>query len=255
MSEKLIFISCGQLTDEEKQIGLEVGSYIDSISGFKSYLAESVQDLTGLSDSIFNGLRQCSGFISFLHPRGSVILDNGNEWGIRSSVWINQEIAILAYRKYFEGTDIPILVFKDSGVQIEGAMTSLIVNPKPFKKKEEMLEEVKYWIQSAQFSPPRRDDLFKSKWGQLECDSLKVIGCIIDEGCSQVKEDCIRKCMMNRFSFSSNDASHAIRRSKLMFQNTDLVKMERNSNTGDEMSLNETWKWHILREINRIQST
>jgi hypothetical protein len=81
-------------------------------------------------------------FRFYCHPRGSVIINSENIWGVRFSVWINQEIGILAYRKYFEGIDLPILVFKDPTIKIEGAMTSFIVNPKPFQNKNEVIKEV-----------------------------------------------------------------------------------------------------------------
>jgi len=116
MTEKLIFISCGQQTSDEKQLGTSVQRLIGSFPGYKSYFAEYVQNLDALSLNVFDGLRKCSGLISFLHDRGRVIHDS-KEWGYRSSAWVNQEIAILAYRKQFEGVDIPILVFKDEKVR------------------------------------------------------------------------------------------------------------------------------------------
>ncbi len=53
---------------------------------------------------------------------------------MRSSVWTNQELALLAYRQFFERRTIPILAFKEQTVTLEGAMTAFIVNPKPFSK-------------------------------------------------------------------------------------------------------------------------
>lgn len=256
MVEKLIFISCGQQTSEEKELGMEVKELIDSISGYRSYFAEYVQSLDGLAQNIFESLRICSGFITFLHDRGKALMPNGEEWGHRSSVWVNQELAILAYRKYFEGIDIPILVFKDHDVQIEGAMTSLIVNPKPLHTKSEVLIEVRSWLQSTRFpiNNIKNDDRFKSKWEKLDEFSIKVIICLLDEGGKVVKENAIRECLIERFGFSNNDASHAIRKAKLKFIDTDLVKCIRNVDTGHEISLNQTWEWHIIRKINEGQN-
>ena len=143
MTEKLIFVSCGQQTAEETNLGTSVKQLVDSQPGYKAYFAEYVQNLDALATNIFEGLRKCSGLISFLHDRGLVTTQDHNEWGYRSSVWVNQEIAILAYRKQFEGIEIPILVFKDEKVRLEGAMTSLIVNPIPMKSELEILKQIK----------------------------------------------------------------------------------------------------------------
>ena len=71
-NKRLIFVSCGQLTEEEKQLGNAVKSLIDDTEGFEAYFAESVHDLSVLANHIFDALHRCSGAISFLHNRGSV---------------------------------------------------------------------------------------------------------------------------------------------------------------------------------------
>ena len=48
MSNLLIFVSCGQLTAEEKYLGLAVKSTIDATPEFEAYFAESVHDLESL---------------------------------------------------------------------------------------------------------------------------------------------------------------------------------------------------------------
>lgn len=151
MTEKLIFISCGQQTLEEKDLGTSVKHLVDSTPGFKAYFAEYVQSLDALAKNIFDGLLRCSGLISFLHERGLVITQGNKEWGHRSSVWVNQEIAILAFRKQLEGIDIPVIVFRDEKVRLEGAMTSLIVNPILIGSKSDILAQIGGWLKSAQF--------------------------------------------------------------------------------------------------------
>src|SRR5215467_2666816 len=97
MAERLIFVSCGQLRADEKHLGQRIKAEIDAVPGFKAYFADSVQDLSGLTEHIFNALRCSSGAVVVLQPRGEVH-SGGQILSIRSSVWINQEIAILAYR-------------------------------------------------------------------------------------------------------------------------------------------------------------
>ncbi len=255
MTDKLIFVSCGQQTEEEKMIGTSVKRLVDSKLGFKAYFAEYVQSLDALVKNIFEGLRGCSGLISFMHERGVVKTHDNKEWGYRSSVWVNQEIAILAYRRQFEGIEIPILVFKDEKVRLEGAMTSLIVNPKPIRSESEMLIQIDSWLNSTGF-PYRgatNDDRFNSKWEKLSPMSKKVISALLDEGGNNVKESSIRSCLREAYGIGGNESSKAIIDAKLEFINTDLVKLIHNIYSGDEMSINPTWEWHISREVTKLR--
>jgi hypothetical protein len=129
MDKKLIFVSCGQLTEEERTLGIRIKAIIDATAGFEAYFVQAVQDFETLGQHVLDAIRRWAGAVVILHDRGVVIGADGNEWGHRSSVWVNQELAILAYRQFFESRKIPLLAFMDSRVKIEGAMTSLIVNP------------------------------------------------------------------------------------------------------------------------------
>ncbi len=253
MTQKLIFVSCGQQTTEEKNLGTSVKQLVDSQHGYKAYFAEYVQSLDALAKNIFEGLRKCSGLISFLHDRGLVTTQGNKEWGYRSSAWVNQEIAILAYRKQFEGIEIPILVFKDKKVRLEGAMTSLIVNPIPMKSESEILKQIESWLKSTEFplSSSVNDDRFQSKWEKLSSTSRTVISALLDEGGSNVKESSIKVCLREDYGMEKNGASKAIMDARGEFINTDLVKLIHNIHSGDEMSVNPTWKWDITREVNK----
>ncbi len=46
-----------------------------------------------------------------------------------------------------------------------------------------------------------------------------------------------------------NQASQAVSNARLEFINTDLVKLVHNIHSGDEMSINPAWQWHITREV------
>ncbi len=256
MTEKLIFVSCGQLKPEEKKLGASVTQLVDSIPGYNAYFAENVQSLDALARNIFDGLRRCSGLIIFFHERGRVTIQNNEEWGHRSSVWVNQEIAILAYRKQFEGMEIPILAFKEDIVLLEGAMTSLIVNPYPMVSESDVLERVGLWLNESKFplDSTASDDWFYSKWPMLSPSSHKVITALIEGGGENVKEAAIRAFLQEKFGLNKeNEASDAIRKARNEFIKTDLAKWERNIYSGDEMSINPTWQWHIAREINKSQ--
>ncbi|GAG19287.1 unnamed protein product, partial [marine sediment metagenome] len=228
--QKLIFVSCGQQTTEEKNLGTSVKQLVDSQPGYKAYFAEYVQSLDALAKNILEGLRKCSGLISFIHDRGLVTTQGNKEWGHRSSVWVNQEIAILAYRKQFEGIEIPILVFKDKKVRLEGAMTSLIVNPIPMKSESEILKQIESWLKSTEFplSSSVNDYRFQSKWEKLSSTSRTVISALLDEGGTNVKESSIKVCLREDYGMSKNEASKAILDAQGEFMNTDLVKLIHN---------------------------
>jgi hypothetical protein len=252
-NKKLIFVSCGQWTDEEKQLGSAVKSLIDGTDDFEAYFAEMVHDLAALAHHIFEALHRCSGAISFLHGRGSVTGFRGENWGIRSSVWVNQEIAVLAFRKFLESTNLPILVFKDSDVKLEGAMTSFIANPLPLMNTNDTLSRIKEWLKSAQFAPCLTDE-FELKWNRLSLNSKKVLNCLAYEGGQQVKEINIWRKMKQKYGFSGNAADDAVREATLQFIDTGLVICDHNY-TGDEMTFHPTWKWYLARAARTVDQT
>ena len=96
MSKSLIFVSCGQHAEDEKAVGTLLKDAIDETPEFEAYFAEEVQDLEALTKHVFEGLSRCVGAVILLQDRGVALDENGKEWGHRSSVWVNQELAILA---------------------------------------------------------------------------------------------------------------------------------------------------------------
>lgn len=251
-NKRLIFVSCGQVTEEEKQLGTAVKGLIDSSEGFQAYFAETVHDLTALGHHIFDALHRCSGAISFLQQRGSVTDLHGKDWGIRSSVWVNQEIAILAFRNFLEASKLPILVFKDADVKIEGAMTSFIINPLPLLTISKTLVQVKGWLESTDFAPCLSVE-FQAKWDKLSLNSKRALNCLASEGGNKVKEFNIRRKLQEKYGIEKNKASDSVREAKLQFTDTGLVICDRNTNTGDEMSFHPTWKWYLARLAQSVE--
>ena len=251
-NRRLIFVSCGQVTQEEKQLGTAVKGLIDGTEGFQAYFAEQVHDLASLGHHILNALQRCSGAICFLQKRGQVTGVAGEDWGIRSSVWVNQEIAILAYRKFLESADLPIMVFKDADVRMEGAMTSFIVNPLPLLSISEALAQVKEWLQSTDFAPCLSDE-FQAKWNKLSLNSKRAINCLVSEGGQQAKEFNIRRKLQDKYGLEKNAADRAVREAKQQFTDTGLVICHHNIHTGHEMSLHPTWKWYLAHASREVE--
>ncbi len=247
MNKKLIFVSCGQLTEGEKTLGILIKATIDAFPEFEAYFAQTVQDFETLGRHVLDALRRCAGAVVVLHDRGVVVGSDGNEWGHRSSVWVNQELAILAYRQFFESKKIPLLPFVDPKVKLEGAMTSLIVNPRPLGTAEDVATAVKTWLSAGEFNVGS-DETFERKWNQLSDVGRKVLAGLLEEGGNNVKQTAVRHAVMRQFNMQSNPASEAVRKAVLEFINSDLVKVIHNIHSGDELSVHPTWEFQLRRQ-------
>jgi hypothetical protein len=246
MSKSLIFVSCGQLTEAEKTLGTLLKAVIDGTPGFEAYFAETVHDFEALARHVLDGLRRCAGAVFIFQDRGIVLRPDGGEWGRRSSVWVNQELAVLAYRQLVEARKIPVIAFADPNVRLEGAMTALIVNARPLGTAQDISNAVKAWLAEAHFAVAA-EDAFVKKWVQLSEDARRVIAGLLDEGGYNVKETAVRHAVMRRFGVDSNRSSEVLRKAKQEFIKTDLVKLIHDLHSGDELCLHPTWELDVRR--------
>ena len=100
-ARKTIFISCGQYTDEEKNLGKRVCSLVEECTPFQGYFAQNQATLKALSENVLRRLYESVGLIVIMHHRGKI----EGQTTIRASVWIEQEIAIAAFRQQIFGKD------------------------------------------------------------------------------------------------------------------------------------------------------
>jgi len=156
MATRRIFISCGQETDEELQLGEDIKALVEK-HGVEGFLAQTVHSADELNSAVFGAIQKCIGFCAVLHRRGEISYGDYAPTQ-RSSVWIQQEIALLMYRRFLEDRTIPIRVFSQKGILLEGVMKYSIANPIEFEKKEEVLEGVSEWLTGPEFDqdPVRR---------------------------------------------------------------------------------------------------
>jgi hypothetical protein len=248
MGEELIFVSCGQLTPEEKTLGILLKTAIDGTPGFRAYCAQAVHDLEGLTTNVFDALRRCAGAVILLHERGIVTSAAEQPLGHRSSAWINQEIAILAYRQHVEAKPIPILAFADTRVTLDGAMTNLIVNPRQLGDSHTIVAQVKGWLSEGHFTSAS-DDVFQEKWNQLPEGARMAVAKLVDYGGYHVKLAVIRHAMVRSFDLAPEAAQSALDEAKGWLVHTDLVKLVHNVHSGDELSVHPTWELHLRREV------
>lgn len=104
-----VFISCGQRTEAEKDIGLEAMAHFRNL-GFEAYFAESVHSLEALTENIFRHLSK-SEYAVFIDCQRDK-LPSGQ---CRGSLFVNQELAIAGFLQS-ESSIHECLVFHQEGV-------------------------------------------------------------------------------------------------------------------------------------------
>jgi hypothetical protein len=156
MSNRIIFISCGQYSPEERRLGRAIVQLVDRIPGMKAYFADEVQDLKGLDSNILTKLRECAGFITVMHPRGKISRPDGSEL-VRASVWIEQEIAIATYINEVEKRRLPVIAFRHSLVGLEGLRGLIQLNPIEFTDDMEILAQLPHLLEPWKSLPPSAD--------------------------------------------------------------------------------------------------
>lgn len=83
IDKPIVFISCGQRTDAERELGSDIGQLVSELTPFAPYFAEYQTSLEGLSKHVFHALNRSVGLIAVLHHRGNVQPTNL----LRASVW------------------------------------------------------------------------------------------------------------------------------------------------------------------------
>lgn len=140
MGEKpIIFISCGQQTEPEKQLGTAIAQLVRDLTPFEPYFAEYQTSLEGLSKHVLGALNRCIGFVVVLHARGIVLPINRT----RASVWVEQEVAIAAFLQQVLGRTLHLAAFSEKGVAREGIREALLLNPREFNNNQEILDHLR----------------------------------------------------------------------------------------------------------------
>jgi hypothetical protein len=165
---KTIFISCGQFTPAEKNLGRQIAEMVRARTNLEPFFADEVQDLNGLDANILSALRDCVAFITVMHPRGEITRPDGSVLN-RASVWIEQEIAIAAYMRRIEGRPIEIIAFAHNSVGLEGLRQLLQLNPIKFADDSEVLAELSRRLEQWKFLKPSNIELLLgSKFARIQ---------------------------------------------------------------------------------------
>ena len=140
--QEVLFISCGQQTDEEKRLGAGIIELVTELTSFKPYFAEEVSSLDGLTNSILSALESASAFVTVMHPRGTVTSPSGRSH-TRGSVWIEQEIAIAAHLVHVHKKKLRVQAYVHHDIFLEGIRQQLHLNPVRFLTNSEILDDLR----------------------------------------------------------------------------------------------------------------
>jgi len=148
----IVFISCGQYTQNEISLGKALALAVDNHTSCKGYFPEEQNSLESLSHHILNALDECAGFVAVMHNRGEVHFPNGNHH-IRGSVWVEQEVAIAAFLTQVRKKQFPIAFYIQKGIKREGIREQLRIAANEFENESTVLEDFKEQLKSGRFNP------------------------------------------------------------------------------------------------------
>jgi hypothetical protein len=151
----VVFVSCGQVSDEEKELGRSVCGLIEQITPFRAYFAENQSSLQALTENILSRLNDCVGLVAIMHPRGDVLGLNG-ERHTRASVWIEQEVAICAFITQVLKRPMEAVAYLHKSIGREGMRSQLHLNPVLFESTEQILSDLRTRLASWQGSTRTR---------------------------------------------------------------------------------------------------
>src|SRR5229473_5024452 len=136
---KTIFVSCGQYTDEEKDLGKRVCDLVTKSTIFEGYFAQNQTTLKTLSENVLRRLYESVGLVVIMHNRGKM---EGRDV-IRASVWIEQEIAMATLMEQVLGRPLHVALFIQRGIAIEGIRQQIQLNPIEFTSNDEVISRLR----------------------------------------------------------------------------------------------------------------
>jgi hypothetical protein len=133
-----VFISCGQVTEAEKNLGSAVCDLIRELTPYEPYFAQNQTNLEGLTKNILEALNDAVGLVAIMHPGGKVS-SLGDGQHTRASIWIEQEIAIAAFITQVLKRQVRVAAYVHQYVEREGMREQLQLNPHRFIRDDEVL--------------------------------------------------------------------------------------------------------------------
>jgi len=163
----IVFVCCGQQTENEINLAKNICKKVEELTPFEPYFAEIQSTLEGLTANILDALNKSVGFIAVMNHRGTVN-PPGNL--IRTSVWVEQEIAIAVFIGQVLRREINVAAFKQKGIALEGMRAQLLLNPKEFEDSQEVLAHLDRILPTWEKSYIDNSELS----GSIEYEKVKI---------------------------------------------------------------------------------
>lgn len=138
-NRKIVFISCGQFTDDERDLGKQACELVRELTPFEGYFAQNQITLKALSENILNRLYESVGLIVIMHHRGKI---EGHEIN-RASVWVEQEVAIATLMEQVLRRPLHAALFVQHGITLEGLRKYIQFNANEFTKSEDVIAKLR----------------------------------------------------------------------------------------------------------------
>jgi hypothetical protein len=144
LNEPLVFISCGQSTADERQLGRAIAQLVEQETGWHAYFAENQTSFEAVTENVLKALHRAVAFIAIMHPRGNVSNPHSTTeapW-VRGSVWVEQEIAIAAFITQALRLPMEQRAYVHESIRREGLRDKLHMNPIVFRNDSEILADL-----------------------------------------------------------------------------------------------------------------
>ena len=140
-----VFISCGQATEEERQVASAIRSYFEA-AGFCPYVAIQAQSIQDINSAIISELKAADYYVFVDFPREPFLGADGGQH--RGSLFTHQELAI-AYTLGFEKA----IFLQSKDVTLEGLLRYTASNAAKFSQARDVLPALKQLVEERQWDP------------------------------------------------------------------------------------------------------
>ena len=133
----IVFISCSQ-APEDVELGKAIAQLVTDETAAVGYFAQNETTFEAVTTRILGAIGRCRGFVGIMHHRGDVTPPQGPAFQ-RASVWVEQEIAIAAFREQVLREPIPVQLYIQNGIRLEGLRDKILLNAEPFDSNEHVI--------------------------------------------------------------------------------------------------------------------
>ncbi len=208
MGTKTIFISCGQKEESEREVGERFRGVVNADPRLEGFYAEHGGTGEGLFGRILDALKACSGAVFVVHGREEIPgLGDRNK---RASLWVGQELAILAYRRQSLHHDVPILLFLDEKVSREGMLGQLSFQPHPLSNLEDMENVLSDWIEMEHF-PESVASVVAEKFAKTNDENRMFLWALSHEGGADVTMSPLGTIIQEKWGKGKSEASEIVK--------------------------------------------